>query len=74
MSLETKGGPIQTLAVHDVTRLSASDLIVADSRGRVTVFCNDQILCRKAVSEHCIECLQILQDPSKPEWNDKVLF
>ena len=64
-SYETKGGPIQTVRVDDVTKLSASDLVVADSRGIVTIFCNEQILTRKVVSEHCIHCLQVDRDTSE---------
>lgn len=65
ISLETKGGPIQAMAAHNITKLSNIDLIVADSKGMVTIFCDNQILCRKAVSKSSIECLQILQDSCK---------
>ncbi|XP_013381513.1 uncharacterized protein LOC106152470 [Lingula anatina] len=61
-SLETKGGPIQALAVHDVTRFGATDLVVGDSRGSVTIFCQEQILSRSHVSDHSIDCMQIQQD------------
>ena len=62
-SLETKGGPIQNIAIQDVTRFYANDMVLTDSKGTVTVFCNEQILNRKIVSEHCIHCLQIQNDP-----------
>ncbi|KAK2169609.1 hypothetical protein LSH36_8g01061 [Paralvinella palmiformis] len=61
-TLESKGGPIQTLMIHDVTKLAHNDIIVADSRGMVTIFSNEQILTRKAVSEHCIQCIGIQKD------------
>jgi len=61
-SLETKGGPIQRLVIHNVTKFQANDLIVADSRGTVTVLCNGQILTRKAISQHALQCLQVDED------------
>ena len=64
-SLETKGGPVQTLAIHDVTRFYSNDLVVVDSRGMLTVFCNEQILNRRQISDHCIQCLQVQQEASK---------
>jgi len=65
ISLETKSGPIQTMAIHDVTRFYHNDLIVADSCGIMTVFCNQQILCRKSVAKDSINYLQVEQDKSK---------
>ena len=65
-SYETKSGPIQALVVHDVTRLSGGDVVTADSRGVVTVFCNEHILCRKSISDQSISCLQIDTYASKP--------
>ena len=53
LTLESKGGPIQAVALHDVTRLGNKDVVVTDSRGMVTVFSNEQILTRRAVSQHC---------------------
>ena len=64
-SLETKGGAIQNVSIWDVTKFYANDVIVVDNKGTATVFCNEQILVRKAVSEHCVHCLQIQQDPRK---------
>ncbi len=64
-SLETKGGSIQDVAIKDVTKFYANDVVVVDNKGTATVFCNEQILARKAVSEHCLHCLQIQQDPCK---------
>lgn len=61
-SLETKGGSIQKLVIHNVTKFHANDLIVADSRGTVTVLCNGQILTRKAISQHALQCLQVDED------------
>ena len=63
--LETKSGPIQTLAVHDVTKFYHNDLIVGDSYGTVTVFCNQQILCRHTLARDNINCLQIQDDACK---------
>ncbi|XP_053405304.1 uncharacterized protein LOC123566151 isoform X2 [Mercenaria mercenaria] len=61
--LETKGGPIQTMAVHDVTKFYNDDLVTGDSVGMVTVFCNQQILCRHSLARDSIKCLQIHKDP-----------
>jgi len=61
-SLETKGGPIQQLKLHDVTRFSSIDVVSADSRGVVTVFNKEQILRREAIAEDCIQCMQIEHD------------
>lgn len=63
-SFETKGGPIQSLVVHDVTKLSSSDIVISDSRGFVTVFCNEQILARKVVTDRCICSLLLDSDPT----------
>jgi hypothetical protein len=66
--LESKGGPIQAVVLHDVTRLGGGDrggtqdVLVADARGTVTVFSNEQILSRRAVSQQCIPCLVVQQD------------
>jgi len=65
VSFETKGGPIQSLVVHDVTKLSSCDIVIGDSRGFVTVFCNEQILARKVVTDRCICCLLLDSDASK---------
>ncbi|XP_039267067.1 uncharacterized protein LOC120342345 [Styela clava] len=45
-SLETKCGPVFHLQLHDIIRLVSQDLIAADSRGSVTLFCNGQIFMR----------------------------
>lgn len=60
--LETKGGPIQTMAIHDVTKFYNDDLVTGDSVGVVTVFCNQQILCRHSLAKDSIKCLQIHKD------------
>ncbi|XP_033107943.1 uncharacterized protein LOC117109668 [Anneissia japonica] len=62
LSLETKGGPIQTLMAYDVSKLGSTDLITADSRGMVTIFCNGQISARKSLSKDSVNCLQIDDD------------
>ena len=64
-SFETKGGPIQSLVVHDVTKLSSRDIVIGDSRGFVTVFCNEQILARKVITDRCICSLLLDSDASK---------
>ncbi|KAK6181205.1 hypothetical protein SNE40_009114 [Patella caerulea] len=60
--LESKSGPIQTMCVHDITKFYHNDLLVADSQGLLTVFCNKQILSRQTISTDCINSLQVLQD------------
>lgn len=65
IQLETKGGPIQTLAVHDVTKFYNDDIVAGDSLGTVTVFCNQQILSRHGLAKSSIRCLQIHKDPCK---------
>ncbi|CAH1263295.1 uncharacterized protein [Branchiostoma lanceolatum] len=61
-ALETKGGPIQQLALHNVTRFGSVDLVAADSQGTVTIFCNEQILARCSLGEHSISCLDVEED------------
>lgn len=63
--METKSGPIQCMAVQDVTKFYHNDLIVADSTGMMTIFCNQQILCRQSVSDSCINCVQTQTNASK---------
>lgn len=62
-TLETKGGPIQSQLIHDTTRLNGVDIVVADSRGLVTLFSNGQILKRKQVSVHAIHHM-VIEDGS----------
>ncbi|RUS80355.1 hypothetical protein EGW08_011894 [Elysia chlorotica] len=64
LELETKSGPIQCLAVHDITRFYNSDLIVGDSCGVLTMFCNKLILSRQSLTsdEDCINCVTVIQD------------
>ncbi|XP_069116021.1 uncharacterized protein [Argopecten irradians] len=61
-TLETKSGPIQAMAIHDVTKFYHNDLIVADSCGTMTVFCSRQILCRQSVAESSISSIQVDKD------------
>ncbi|KAL4237600.1 hypothetical protein ACF0H5_002314 [Mactra antiquata] len=61
--LETKGGPIQTMAIHDVTKFYDNDLVTGDSVGMMTIFCNQQILCRHRVAKDSIRCLLVHKDP-----------
>lgn len=61
-SLETKCGPIFHLRLHDIIRLKSKDLIAADSRGSVTVFCNGQIFMRTMLEKPAGICdLQIYE-------------
>lgn len=62
--LETKSGPIQSLGVHDVTKFYDQDLIVADSWGMLTIFCNHQIISRQKLSDSSLNHLQICSDQS----------
>lgn len=59
IKLETKGGPVQTLCLHDVTKFGSVDLIVADSKGTLTFFGNKQILYKMTISEGCISALAV---------------
>ncbi|XP_005107031.1 uncharacterized protein LOC101851293 [Aplysia californica] len=61
-TLETKSGPIQCLVVHDVTRFYHNDLIVGDSCGMLTVFCNKQILSRQSLSAESLICVTVIED------------
>ena len=65
LSLETKGGPVQSLVLDDVTKFGSIDLISGDSKGTVTIFCNGQILNRQSVSGYSINCLQVDKNASK---------
>ncbi|KAK7104667.1 uncharacterized protein [Littorina saxatilis] len=60
--VETKGGPIQCLATHNVTRLGQVDILAADAQGTLTVVCGQQILCRQSLASHAITCLQVQED------------
>jgi hypothetical protein len=57
--LETKGGPVATMCLHDVTKFASVDLIVADSKGTLTFFGNKQILYKMMISEGCISALAV---------------
>lgn len=57
IKLETKGGPVQTLCLHNVTKFGSVDLIVGDSKGMLTFFGNKQILYKMAISEGCISAV-----------------
>ncbi|XP_072023306.1 uncharacterized protein [Amphiura filiformis] len=59
LCLETKGGPLQSLVLDDVTKFGSTDVISGDSRGTVTIFCNGQILNRQSVSGYSVNCLQV---------------
>ncbi|XP_046848446.1 uncharacterized protein LOC124442003 isoform X2 [Xenia sp. Carnegie-2017] len=65
IKLETKGGPIQALCLHDITKFGSVDLIVADSRGTLTFFGNKQILNKMTMSEGCIVSVAIDVDTAQ---------
>ncbi|KAK7506914.1 hypothetical protein BaRGS_00001765 [Batillaria attramentaria] len=60
--VETKGGPIQCVAAHNVTRFGQNDLMTADSQGTLTVVCGQQILSRQSLASHALTCLQVQED------------
>ncbi|KAJ8044464.1 hypothetical protein HOLleu_07223 [Holothuria leucospilota] len=60
--LESKGGPIQVIALHDVTKFGSVDIITGDSRGLMTILSNGQILDRQHVSDHSINSLKVDED------------
>lgn len=62
MLIETKGGPIQCLAVHNVTRFGQKDVTAVDSQGTLTVLCGQQILSRQSLAAHALTCLQVQED------------
>ncbi|XP_071501440.1 uncharacterized protein [Diadema antillarum] len=62
LSLETKGGPIQAMVVHNVANFGSLELITADSRGTVTIFGKQQILDKRSVSDHALNSLQVDMD------------
>lgn len=45
--LETKGGSIQSIKLHDLTGFGALDLAVGDCDGVVTLFSRQQILSKR---------------------------
>ncbi|XP_032238361.2 uncharacterized protein LOC5513026 [Nematostella vectensis] len=60
--LETKGGPLRCLEMHNTTKFSSADLIVGDAKGTLTILCNEQILNRRTLSEGCITALAVDED------------
>jgi len=56
--LETKGGPIQTLLLHDVTKFGMIDLIVGDSAGNLELFSRHTLLSRSQLQAE-ITCIII---------------
>nr|XP_054758134.1 uncharacterized protein LOC129264307 [Lytechinus pictus] len=60
--LETKGGPIQAMHIHNIANFGSLELITADSRGMITVFSKQQILDRRSVSNHGLNSLQVDKD------------
>ncbi|XP_001201630.1 uncharacterized protein LOC764949 [Strongylocentrotus purpuratus] len=60
--LETKGGPIQAMTIHNIANFGSLELITADSRGMITIFSKQQILDRRSVSDHGLNSLQVDKD------------
>lgn len=60
--IETKGGPIQCLTTHNITRLGQIDILAADGNGTLTVVCGQQILSRQSLTSHAITCLVVQED------------
>lgn len=58
--LETKGGAILKLLLHDVTKFGEIDLIVGDAQGQVILFCGGAILSRQKFSDSSIISLAVL--------------
>jgi hypothetical protein len=58
--LETKGGSIQSIQLHDLTGFGALDLAVGDCDGLVTLFSRQQILSKRdlgsAITDISIHC------------------
>ena len=48
-SYETKGGPVQSLLSHNVTKFSSEDVLVGDSNGVFTIITNGQLLNRRSL-------------------------
>lgn len=61
-SVDTKGGPIQCLATHNVTRLGQIDMLSGDAHGTLTVVCGQQILSRQSLASHAVTCLLVQED------------
>ncbi|KAL1925391.1 uncharacterized protein VTP21DRAFT_274 [Calcarisporiella thermophila] len=57
VTLETKGGPIQSLMLQDLTGFKQLDLVSGDSYGNVTLFSRSQILSRDFVGSP-VTCLE----------------
>jgi len=60
-TLDTKGGPIQSILLHDVTGFGDTDLITGDSNGTVTIFSRQQILSKTQVGAP-VRCLDVFHD------------
>ncbi|KAG9292859.1 hypothetical protein G9A89_016221 [Geosiphon pyriformis] len=48
--LETKGGPIQSMLIYDVTGFGCPDLIVGDSYGAISIFEREQLIGKRNIS------------------------
>jgi len=61
-SYETKGGPVQSLLSHNVTKFSSEDILVGDSNGVFTIITNGQILNRRSLCNGNITSIVIDND------------
>jgi hypothetical protein len=62
--LDTRGGSVQDLQLHDVTRFGATtslDLIVGDGDGHITIFSHHEILQRSSAA-YAITTLAVTTD------------
>ncbi|KAK9768665.1 hypothetical protein K7432_000500 [Basidiobolus ranarum] len=59
--LDTKADAIQTLLLHDVTRLGGSELLAGDSQGTIITFCREQILSKQSFGSS-VKCLEVYFD------------
>jgi len=61
-SYETKGGPIHSLLVHNITKFNSEDVLVGDSNGTLSIITNGQILNRRSLCTGNITAIVIDTD------------
>lgn len=59
--LETKGSCVQALLLFDVAKFGSNDLLVGDSDGNITIFCDNEILSKFTLSD-TVTSLEIDRD------------
>lgn len=69
--LETKGGSIQAIHLHDLTGFGALDLAVGDCDGVVTLFSRQQILSKRDLGSGITD-ITIHSDQGKCLYGDRV--